>query len=105
MNSPIGRWQLEIRTPIGKQTPIVEFANSEDILTGSAVVGGDTPSELRNLTWEPPTLTWDQSVVRPMRLELKFEVTIDGDHLNGHAKAGRLPRSTVTGQRIPRASK
>ena len=34
-----------------------------------------------------------------MRLNLEFDVVVDGDRLTGHSKAGRLPRSAVTGVR------
>jgi hypothetical protein len=34
-----------------------------------------------------------------MRLNLDFDVLVDGDRLTGHSKAGRLPRSAVTGTR------
>jgi len=44
-------------------------------------------------------LTWSQEITRPMRLNLTFEVTIDGDTLSGTSKAGRLPPSKVSGKR------
>lgn len=44
-------------------------------------------------------LTWRQSVARPMRLNLNFDVVVDGDVMSGHSRAGRLPRSVVTGRR------
>jgi hypothetical protein len=34
-----------------------------------------------------------------MRLNLDFDVVVDGDRLTGLSKAGRLPRSAVTGVR------
>jgi hypothetical protein len=34
-----------------------------------------------------------------MRLNLEFDVVVDGDRLTGQSKAGRLPRSAVTGVR------
>ena len=44
-------------------------------------------------------VTWKQSVTKPMRLNLEFDVVVDGDRLTGHSRAGRLPRSAVTGVR------
>ncbi len=44
-------------------------------------------------------LTWRQLVRRPMRLNLDFDVLQAGDVLNGHSRAGRLPRSAVAGRR------
>jgi hypothetical protein len=39
-----------------------------------------------------------------MRLNLEFDVVVDGDQLTGHSRAGRLPRSAVTGNRQGRIS-
>jgi hypothetical protein len=36
-----------------------------------------------------------------MRLNLAFDVLFDGDAMTGHSRAGRLPRSAVTGTRHP----
>ena len=44
-------------------------------------------------------VTWRQTVTRPMRLNLEFDVTARGPTLVGHSRAGKLPRSTVTGTR------
>lgn len=49
MNRPIGRWQLEIRAPLGKQAPVVEIAGNADALTGTATARGDTPVELHHV--------------------------------------------------------
>jgi hypothetical protein len=46
-------------------------------------------------------LTWSQAITKPLRLNLDFDVTIDGDTLSGTSKAGRLPRSKVVGTRAP----
>jgi hypothetical protein len=35
------------------------------------------------------------------RLHLAFDVVVDGDTMAGHSRAGRLPRTTVTGIRRP----
>ena len=44
-------------------------------------------------------ITWRQSVTKPIRLHLSFDVVVDGDRLAGHSRAGRLPRSAVAGVR------
>jgi len=38
-------------------------------------------------------------VTKPMRLNLDFDVAVDGDRLVGHSRAGRSPRSAVNGTR------
>jgi hypothetical protein len=44
-------------------------------------------------------LTWKQAVIKPMRLNLAFTVTLAGDTLTCTSKAERLPASKATGQR------
>jgi len=39
------------------------------------------------------------SFTRPMRLNLRFDVAVDGDQMTGTSKAGRLPTSKVSGVR------
>jgi hypothetical protein len=46
-------------------------------------------------------VTWRQQVTRPIRLNLDFDVIVNGETLTGHSHAGRLPRTTVTGTRRP----
>jgi hypothetical protein len=54
---------------------------------------------LTDLTLDGNRLTWGQAIRRPMRLNLTFDVVIDGDEMTGHSEAGRLPSSKVTGHR------
>ena len=66
-----GTWDVTIDTLVGK----IE-----------AVAAGDR-------------LTWTQAVTTPMKLTLKFDVTIEGDTMTGTSKAGIFPASKVTGTR------
>jgi hypothetical protein len=59
---------------------------------------------LRDIVVDGQRVTWRQSVTKPMRLNLDFNVVVDGDRMSGHSKAGRLPRSAVTGVRQGRIS-
>ncbi|RKR86812.1 hypothetical protein BDK92_1080 [Micromonospora pisi] len=72
--------------------------------TWGGVVAGtaSTPSEtvpLAALVCDGPRVTWRQSVTRPIRLHLDFDVVVAGEILTGHSRAGRLPRTNVTGTR------
>ena len=97
--SPTGNWKISITTPIGTQSAILEFTEHDGIITGSA--RGDAESTpLTDLVLDGNRLTWKQSITRPMRLNLTFDVTIDGDTLTGTSKAGRLPASRVAGTRV-----
>lgn len=94
----IGEWDVAIKTPIGSLQVLYTFTNDSGILAGTAAGKGDSVA-LRDVTVAAQRVTWRQSVTKPMRLNLEFDVVVDGDRLTGHSKAGRLPRSAVTGAR------
>jgi hypothetical protein len=90
-----GDWDVTIKTPIGSLAVVYSFADDG---TGTATGKGETVP-LRDIVVAGQRVTWRQSVTRPMRLNLEFDVVVDGDRLTGHSKAGRLPRSAVSGVR------
>ncbi|WP_432113813.1 hypothetical protein [Streptomyces sp. S1] len=93
-----GTWNLSVSTPIGTMKAVVELRERDAVLTGVAHgTGEEVP--LRDLALDGDRLTWKQSVTKPMRLNLAFDVTVDGDTLRGTSRAGRLPASKVTGER------
>jgi hypothetical protein len=92
-----GDWDVTIKTPIGSLAIVYSFTDDGG-LAGSATGKGETVP-LRDIVVAGQRVTWRQSVTKPMRLNLEFDVEVDGDRLTGHSKAGRLPRSAVTGVR------
>ncbi|MDR6551705.1 transcriptional regulator GlxA family with amidase domain [Paenibacillus qinlingensis] len=93
-----GTWQSEIATPIGKMSVLFHISLKDGFVSGTATQG-DEVAEFLNPTWDGHRLTWTQKVKKPMRLNLKFEVTVQGDTMRGTAKAGMLPASKVAGRR------
>ncbi|KWT57197.1 hypothetical protein ADL21_36000 [Streptomyces albus subsp. albus] len=93
-----GTWDLSVSTPIGKIKAVAEFRREDGVLVGTAHgTGEEIP--LSEVVLDGDRLTWKQSITKPMRLNLAFAVTVDGDTLTGTSKAGRLPASKVTGER------
>ena len=93
-----GTWNIVVATPIGTQTSVVEFSDRDGVLVGiSRSDEGDTP--LINPVLEGNRLTWSTTITKPMKLNLKVDVTIDGDTFTGTSKAGMMPASKITGQR------
>jgi hypothetical protein len=93
-----GTWDLSIATPIGKIKVVVELRRKSGVLTGTAHGAGEEVP-LAGIAVDGDRLTWQQAITKPMRLNLAFALTVDGDTLTGTAKAGRLPPAKVTGQR------
>lgn len=93
-----GTWDLNIRTPIGTMEAVLDLHVQDGTLYGTAMGAGEAV-ELRDMALDGDRLTWMQSITTPLRLNLAFDVTVDGDSMTGTSKAGRLPSSKVTGRR------
>ncbi|QBD75875.1 hypothetical protein EPA93_07580 [Ktedonosporobacter rubrisoli] len=93
-----GIWNINIATPIGTQSVELELAESNGVVAGIARGNAET-TPLLEPRLENNRLTWKQSITRPLRLNLTFDVIIDGDTLSGTSRAGKLPPSKVSGQR------
>lgn len=94
-----GSWDLTIRTPVGRQDVVVVIERDADGTLGGRAVGSAESVSLRDVAVDGDRLTWEQSITRPLRLTLRFDVTVTGDALTGRSTAGRLPSSRVTGRR------
>ena len=104
MSTLTGTWNLSMRTPIGTMHATMTFVDADGVWTGTADDDGTSPSiPLRDIRTEAGAdgehVTWSQSITKPMRLNLDFDVVVAGDQMTGHSRAGRLPRTTVSGSR------
>ena len=93
-----GTWNISLATPIGTRTAVVELSTQDGTLHGLST-GETGPITLTSLEFHGNRLTWIQSVTKPMRMNLAFDVTVEGDDMTGTAKGGIMPASKVTGQR------
>jgi hypothetical protein len=100
MSAATGTWDLTIKTPIGTQQVELRLWDEGGILAGVAA-GAQETVPLIDPVLDGDALTWQQAITKPMRLNLRFEVSIDGNTMTGTSKAGRLARSKVTGNRHP----
>lgn len=98
-----GHWAVQMRTPVGTVNAEMSFREDRGGLTGQASAHRETV-ELQDIVSRiqdnTEYVSWRQAITKPLRLNLEFEVTVTGDQMRGHSRAGRLPRSTVTGRRI-----
>ncbi|MFG2989128.1 hypothetical protein ACGFZK_07475 [Streptomyces sp. NPDC048257] len=93
-----GTWNLVIATPVGRQQVVLRLFLHDGDLRGVAT-GDAEEVPLTGIERHGDRLTWRQSITKPMRLHLAFDVTVTGDELTGTARAGRLPTTKVTGRR------
>ncbi|MEW1690654.1 hypothetical protein ACIQOF_07900 [Streptomyces sp. NPDC091265] len=93
-----GTWDLSIATPIGTIKAVVELVRQDGVLIGLAHGAGEEVP-LRDVVLDGDRLAWKQTVTKPLRLNLAFEVTAAADTMTGTSRAGRLPASTVSGRR------
>ena len=79
--SIIGDWDVTIKTPVGSLAVVYSFTDDGGIV-GSAMGKGETV-RLRDIAVVNDAgaerVTWQQSVTKPMRLNLDFDVVVDGD--------------------------
>lgn len=98
-----GRWALTMSTPIGRIDAELVFTADGGELSGVASGKGETVP-LGNIEVhhgiDGERVIWRQAITKPMRLNLDFDVLVVGDELTGYSRAGRLPKSTVTGHRV-----
>ena len=99
--SAAGTWNTTIDTPLGKQKTILVFDQAADGTWSGTAESLDTgeKSTLADITVNGNDVSWQQAVTKPMKLNVKCNVTIDGDTLTGKAKAGMFPAVNMTGER------
>lgn len=93
-----GTWNIQISTPIGTQLVVLELTEHNGVIEGIAKSNAES-TPLIHPVLDGNRLSWKQSITKPMRLNLAFDVIIDGDTLIGTSKTGMLPASKVTGTR------
>ncbi len=93
-----GLWNATLYTPIGEMAATFDIRVDNGVITGTSSNGKETV-EIFDAVAEDSRLTWNMKVTNPMKLTLKFDVTVDGDSMSGTSKAGILPSSKVVATR------
>jgi len=103
MGSIAGIWDVVVKSPVGDLVVVYTFTDAAGLVAGTASSEAETVP-LANVvcrdTSEGRQVTWRQSVTRPAKLNLEFDVTFAGDALSGYSKVSRLlPKIGVSGSR------
>ena len=103
MSSIAGTWDVIVKSPVGDLKVVYTFTDTAGLIAGTAASDAETVSLANVVSKETPEgrqVTWRQSVTKPAKLNLEFDVTFAGDTLSGHSKVSRLlPKISVTGSR------
>ena len=98
MTTFAGSWDVTIDTLIGKIAVVFDITEQDGEIHGVARSDAETVDFLDAVA-DGNRLTWSQAVTTPMRLTLKFDVTVEGDSMTGTSKAGMFLASKVNGSR------
>ena len=94
-----GSWDVTIATPIGEIAVVFEITEENGALRGIARSEEETV-EFVDPVAEGDRLTWSQKVTTPIPLNLKFDMTVEGDTMTGTSNpGGMMPASKVNGVR------
>lgn len=84
-NSAQGQWNVIIETPGGERSAVLELNADAGRLTGF-MTDGKRRVPVADGRIEGNELRWSAQVSEPMRLNLKFTATVEGDEIRGVAK-------------------
>ncbi|MFC0529828.1 hypothetical protein [Phytohabitans kaempferiae] len=97
-----GFWKVAVATPLGTRHTVLELYTEDGALQGISR-GESEQLVLKELRLEGDRLSWYQSITKPMRMDLSFDVVISGDDMSGTAKGGIMRSAKVSGRREPAA--
>ncbi|HMP56878.1 MAG TPA: xanthine dehydrogenase family protein molybdopterin-binding subunit, partial [Novosphingobium sp.] len=92
-----GAWQVTMSTPMGPQEMTAHFHSDGGVVTGELI--SDQGSQGFTGTLEGNRIRFDLAVEKPMKLTLKYDITIDGDELSGKARMGMFGSAKLKGTR------
>ena len=93
-----GDWKVTINSPMGAQEGTLTLDSSGGDLTGTMAAPQGTET-FSGGTVDGNKLTWTLKMTSPMPMDLDFEVTVNGDDLEGKVKLGAFGDAAITGSR------
>ncbi len=92
-----GTWKMVMQTPMGPQEMTGIFRTDGEALSGELV----SPEGSQGFTGTVAgnQLKFNLAVEKPMKMTLKYAITVDGDQLTGKVKLGMFGSATLTGER------
>jgi hypothetical protein len=89
-------------TPIGQIDAVFNVTELDGAISGTASTDKETV-DILDAAADGDRLTWVLKTTTPMKLTLKFDVTVEGDTMTGTSNpGGMMPASKVNGTRSAR---
>jgi hypothetical protein len=92
-----GAWKTTIDSPMGVQEGALTIKTSGGSFTGE-MVGRAGTQEIAGKV-DGNRLSWTAQITQPFPITLDFDVTVDGDSMEGSVKAGAFGASPLKGVR------
>ncbi len=100
LRAPVdGQWNVVVVSPMGDQKSLLTLTSNGETLTGTTVGASET-SELKEGEIKGNQLSWKTDITKPIALRVETVVLVDGDRLEGTAKAGMFGSFKLTGTRV-----
>ena len=93
-----GDWKIVLSTPVGPQEFIGHFDTSGSVLSG--YLASPEGNQSFTGTVDGNNLKFELKVDKPMKITLKYDITIDGNKLTGKCKMGIFGSAKLTGQKV-----
>jgi carbon-monoxide dehydrogenase large subunit len=92
-----GTWNTVLGTPMGPERIVMQFKTNGEVLTG-VMNSAQGAAEFTGIA-VGGALKWELTVKKPMKLTLKYDVTIEGGKLQGKVRMGMFGTAKLTGER------
>lgn len=93
-----GDWNVVLKTPMGPQSMVVTFRTDGNSVSGVFNSPEGTQS-FHGGTIEGDRVRFDLKVEKPVKITLKYDLTVDGDAIAGKCKMGMFGSAKVSGSR------
>lgn len=96
----VGSWTLTMKTPMGDQVGTLTIVETDGKLSGTLAQSADDFVEISDANETGNVVKFKVPVKKPIPLNLHFELTVDGDTIDGKFRPGMFPPSPASGVRI-----
>jgi len=93
-----GEWKMVMQTPMGPQEMTGRFETNGDQLSGELMSPEGSQDFMGTVAGNQ--LKFNLAVEKPMKMTLKYNITVEGDQLTGKVKLGMFGSATLTGERV-----